>query len=162
MNKAFTKEDDGEGPDPLGEEPWPLPPGVLNYMTPTGAQALRAELAERVLLLARAQDPGARREHSRRIRALERRLREGQVVEPAAQPTDRVTFGARVRTRDADDVEHVYHLVGVDEAAPAQGRVSWQSALARALIGHSVGEVVTVRAPGGARELEILAIERVL
>ena len=86
MNKAFTKEDDGEGPDPLGEEPWPLPPGVLNYMTPTGAQALRSELAERVALLARTPEPSARRDLSRRIRALERRLREGRVVEPAAQP----------------------------------------------------------------------------
>ncbi len=160
MNKAFTKEDDAVDPG-LPDEPWPLPPGAINYMTPRGARALRLELAERQGALGTTTDPAARREVQRRIRAIERRFREGEVVDPQQQPPDRVVFGTRVRTRDADEVEQAYEIVGVDEAQPAQGRVSWQSAIARALVGRSVGDVVTVRAPGGERELEIVAVEPV-
>lgn len=160
MNKAFTKEDDAVDPG-LPDEPWPLPPGAVNYMTARGARALRLELAERTSALAATTDAAARREIQRRIRAIERRFREGEVVDAAQQPRDRVVFGARVRTRDADEAEHTYEIVGVDEAQPSVGRVSWQSAIARALVGRSVGDVVTVRAPGGERELEIVGIEPV-
>lgn len=145
MNKAFTKEPDGDTlEEDAPEETWPLPPGVKNYMTPAGERAIRAALA------------GAT--DKRRIRALERRLAEGEVVDPVAQPRERILFGARVTVRDADGVEQTYAIVGVDEADPRAGRVSWQSVVARALIGAKVGDIVTVRAPAGVRDLEIVSI----
>lgn len=159
MNKAFTKEDDGAALDVLPDEPWPLPPGVLNYMTPRGASLLREELERLVTALASSPPPELKRASERRIRAIERRLREGEIVARVEGPRTRVSFGASVRVRGDDEVEHTYTIVGVDEAAPSEGRVSWQSALARALLGHGVGDVVVVRAPGGERELEILAID---
>lgn len=158
MNKAFTKEDDAVDLG-LPDEPWPLPAGAVNYMTPRGARALRLELAERTAAAAAEPDAARKREIQRRIRAIERRFREGEVVDPTQHPAGRAVFGTRVRVRDASDVEQAYEIVGVDEAAPAQGRVSWQSAIARALVGRTAGDVVTVRAPGGERELEIVAVE---
>jgi transcription elongation factor GreB len=159
LNKAFTKEDDGAALEVLPDEPWPLPPGVLNYMTPRGAALLREELERLVATLASSPSPEVKRASERRVRAIERRLREGEIVTPAAGPRARVAFGASVRVRGDDDAEHTYTIVGVDEAAPSEGRVSWQSALARALLGHGVGDVVVVRAPGGEREIEIVAID---
>lgn len=158
MNKAFTKEDDGGGDD-FGDEPWPLPEGVKNYMTPSGERAIRAELAEKLAALAGKVEDRDRRPIERRIRALERRLTEGEVVDPTNQPRDRVLFGARVQVREEDDTERHYWIVGVDQADPAAGKISWQSAIARALLGAREGDIVTVRAPGGEKELEILAIE---
>lgn len=154
MNKAFTKESEGTDLPPL-EEAWPLPPGVKNYMTPSGERAIREELAKKI------SQRGAKRDETLelRIRALERRLAEGEVVDPHKQPRDRVLFGACVRVRDEDDEERTYWIVGVDQAAPNEGRISWQSAIAKALLGKRAGDIVTVRTPGGDKELEILAIE---
>src|SRR5687768_17206530 len=48
MNKAFTKESDGDLDLPAAFETWPLPPGVKNYMTPSGERAIREELAQKI------------------------------------------------------------------------------------------------------------------
>jgi hypothetical protein len=50
-------------------------------------------------------------------------------------------------------------IVGVDEADPAAGLVAFVAPLARALLGHRVSDVVTVRAPGGEDRLEILSVD---
>jgi transcription elongation factor GreB len=70
-----------------------------------------------------------------------------------------VHFGARVKAEDAQGAEHVFSIVGEDETDVARGRVSWQSPLARALIGSRVGDTVTWNRPAGATTLEILGIE---
>jgi transcription elongation factor GreB len=49
-------------------------------------------------------------------------------------------------------------LVGVDEANPAAGLIAFVAPLARALLGRRVGDVVTVRAPGGGEEVEVVAL----
>jgi transcription elongation factor GreB len=157
MNKAFTKESD-DAPEELGEEPWPLPEGVKNYMTPSGAEALKLELAEKTSALSAKLEPRERREIERRIRGLERRFAEGEIVDPAAQNMDRVRFGARVTVREEDDSERTYWIVGVDQADPPAGQISFLSAIAKALLGAKVGELVTVRTPSGERDLEIMAI----
>jgi transcription elongation factor GreB len=158
MNKAFTKESEVDD-DALPDEPWPLPPGVKNYVTPSGHRALKDEHASCLADLEKPLEPKVRKETARRIRALERRLAEAEVVDPAGQPKDRVLFGAKARVRDQDDVEKSYWIVGVDQADASQGRISWLSPLAKVLIGKQVGDVATLRAPAGERELEILGIE---
>ncbi len=143
MSKAFTKEDDAERPVVIRHRP-PLPAGTPNYVTPRGLQVLRAELA--------AAEPGARRQE------LEGRLGSAVVAMP---PADRgeIRFGARVTMRvDGDEIRQV-QIVGVDEAEPAAGRIAFVAPLARALLGRRVGDSVTHRAPRGAEELEIVAIE---
>jgi len=57
-----------------------------------------------------------------------------------------------------DGDEHRVTIVGVDEAEPLQGKISWVSPVARALTKSRVGDVVTLRTPGGIEELDILEI----
>ena len=91
-----------------------------------------------------------------RIRELEAKVSAAEVIDP---PKDgpRVTFGSTVRLREPDGKEVRYQIVGSDEADPGAGRISILSPIARTLIGKEVGDEVKVQAPGGARELEIVA-----
>ena len=91
-----------------------------------------------------------------RIRELEAKVSGAEVLEPPREGT-RVTFGSTVRLRAPDGKEVRYQIVGSDEADPAAGRISILSPIARTLIGKEVGDEVKVQAPGGARELEIVA-----
>jgi len=143
VSKAFTKDDRPDEPVVVRHRA-PLPDGVPNYVTPRGLQALRAELA--------AAEPGARRsEQERRIAA----------AVPAPPPVDRdeIRFGARVTMRDRNGDIRQVQIVGVDEASPAAGLIAFVAPLARALLGRRVGDPVTVRAPGGSDELEVLTID---
>jgi transcription elongation factor GreA len=69
---------------------------------------------------------------------------------------DRVIFGALVTIININTDETVsYRLVGDDEADVKQGKISYQSPIARALIGKEIGDVVVVKAPSGDVEYEI-------
>ncbi|MGD1976220.1 MAG: GreA/GreB family elongation factor, partial [Gammaproteobacteria bacterium] len=71
----------------------------------------------------------------------------------------RVVFGSTVLLHDHDsDAEITYQIVGEDEADIREGRVSFTSPVARALIGRRQGEDVTVRTPAGERDYEILEV----
>ena len=142
MSKAFTRDDRPDEPVVVRHRP-PLPEGVPNYVTRRALEALRAELA-------RADSPERRA-------ALEPRIAAAVLAPPPAD-RDEIRFGARVRLRGpGDDVREV-QIVGVDEADPPVGLIAFLAPLARALLGRRVGEVVTFRAPGGAEDLEVLAI----
>jgi transcription elongation factor GreB len=162
MSKAFTREsdDDDEAPErPLGVE---LPPGVKNYMTPEGAARLREEI-DRLSHVegpaaAASGDARALREIDRRLAFLGRRREALEIIEPGSRAPDRVVFGAEVTVRGEDGAERRYRLVGVDEADPSRGAVSFRSPLATALLGARVGESVTVRSPRGDEELEVIAV----
>ncbi len=180
MSKAFTKEDSGvEQPDDELEEASPIPKGTKNYMTPVGAERLRSELKqllnearpEVVRTVSWAASNGDRsengdyiygkkrlREIDRRIRFLQRRLDNAEVVDPALQKGDRVLFGARVTIEDEQGVRKTYRIVGIDEAEPARGDVSWISPIAKALLNSRVGDVVSFRSPKGEEDLEIVSV----
>lgn len=99
------------------------------------------------------------REIDRELGFLARRMKACRVVDPANQPDkQRVFFGARVELADEDDARQTVTLVGDDEQNASEGRIGWNSPLARALKGASVGDLRTVRLPGGAKEWEVLAI----
>lgn len=182
MSKAFIREDAPEEDDEEAGLP-PLPAGGKNYMTPAGHARMQAELLhlvkterpEVVSVVSWAAGNGDRsengdyiygkkrlREIDRRIRFLTRRLESSVVVDPRQQEnTDCVFFGATVSLMDEEGSEATYRIVGMDEADPAQGRISWISPLARALIKARLGDTVRFQTPGGTRELEIVAIEYV-
>lgn len=95
-----------------------------------------------------------------RIAELESKLAHAQIINPAEIERDgRVVFGTTVELTELDtDKQLTYQIVGDDEADLKQNKISISSPIARALIGKSVGDVATVHAPGGARQVEILDV----
>ncbi len=95
-----------------------------------------------------------------RIKLMEDKLSRAQIFNPANIESDRIVFGATVSLVDLDtDKKITYKIVGEDEAKIENGTISITSPIARALIGKEEGDMATVRAPGGDREFEIVAIE---
>ncbi|ALM82318.1 transcription elongation factor GreB [Bordetella sp. N] len=180
MNKAFVKESEQDDDEDLPQAQ-ALPPGTRNYITPQGYTRLRDELAQLmtverpavVQVVSWAASNGDRsengdylygkkrlREIDRRMRFLTRRLDIAEVVDPATQPNrDQIFFGATVLYLDKAGDEHQVSIVGVDEAEPLAGKISWISPVARALIKAREGDAVTLRTPGGVETLEILEVQ---
>ena len=151
-----------------------------NYITASGLATLRAEydqlLGEErpriVEIVSWAAGNGDRsengdylygrkrmREIDRRLKWLLERMKAAKVVEPAQQPDkSRVFFGASVTLADDDDNERKVTIVGNDEADAGAGRIGWDTPLARALRGASVGDVRRVTLPGGEKSWEIVSI----
>ena len=99
------------------------------------------------------------REIDRELAHLIKRMKALRVVDPAAQvERSRVFFGAKVEIADEDDNRQTVTLVGDDEQDAGTGRIGWNSPLARALRGASVGDLRVVALPAGSREWEVLAI----
>lgn len=163
MSRAFVKEDDANtSGEELPERPQSPHP---NYVTPAGLAQLQAQLAE---LQAQRHEQMAHpegilaEEHlkpvERDIRYFQERIERAIVIDPSAQPHDKVAFGAIVSTADDDDEVRRFAIVGEDEADPAAGKISWVSPLASALVGASVGDTVVWKRPAGDKNLEITSI----
>lgn len=177
MSKAFTREnDDAEEDEPAQPAE---PPVARFYMTPAGYGRLREELKrlveverpEVVRTVSWAASNGDRsengdyiygkrrlREIDRRVRFLIRRLENSEVVHSAGRDTGQIFFGATAVVRSKDGVTRTVTIVGLDEVDAARGRVSWISPIAKALIKAREGDVVTLRTPGGAEEIEVLEV----
>jgi len=157
-----------------------IPAGTKNYMTVRGHAQIRAEFehlvkVERpamVQVVSWAAGNGDRsengdyiygkkrlREIDRRIRFLSKRLESAVIVDPAQQENvEQVFFAATVTVCDADGAEATYQIVGIDEANAMEGRISWISPLARALLKAREGDTVRFDSPGGVREIDIIEI----
>lgn len=99
------------------------------------------------------------REIDRELAHLARRMKAARVIDPADQPErGRAFFGATVELADEDDARRTVTLVGDDEQDAGAGRIGWSSPLARALRGAAIGDLRTVRLPGGEKEWEVVAI----
>ncbi len=99
------------------------------------------------------------REIDRELAYLARRMKACRTVDPANQPDrNRVFFGARVELADEDDLRRTVTLVDDDEQDAGKGRIGWNSPMAKALRSSSIGDIRTVRLPGGAKEWEVMAI----
>ncbi len=181
MNKAFTREPDGEQDDDDGASALPpLPPGARNYITPAGYARLRAELiglldverpkvVETVSWAAKNGDRSENgdylygkkrlREIDRRIRFLTKRLDIAEVADPALHHgRDQVFFGATVTYADESGVERTVTIKGIDEADNLAGEVSWVSPVARALLKARVGDEVTLVTPLGPQRIEVVDV----
>ena len=97
-----------------------------------------------------------------RIATLEERLRNARVITKKDVAKDVVSIGSKVKLRDIDAKQTVeYRIVGSAEANPAENKLSNESPVGRALIGHKRGATVSVQVPRGpARKLKITKIER--
>jgi transcription elongation factor GreA len=93
------------------------------------------------------------------MREIEGKLSRAQIIDTSKLSGSRVVFGAKVLLEDVDsETEVTYQIVGSEEADPKQGRISYTSPLARAIIGKEEGDSVQFKAPGGIREYDILEV----
>ncbi len=164
MSRAFTKEEAPSDPVFVPPRP-PLPPGATNYVTPRGLALLRAEQAEldaeRTRLTEQDEADETKRQRAvvaGRLADLNARLASARVLDPSTQPPDEVRFGATVTLQTDDGEERRFTIVGVDEAATAPDRVAFFAPIARAVVGHRVGDAVTLRTPRGEEALTVTGI----
>jgi len=94
-----------------------------------------------------------------KIRQLRHRLASAKVVEAAPTGDGVVGFGSIVRVRDEEGREQRFQIVSSQTAAPAEGRISVESPVAKALLGVHVGGEVVVTLPRGTRRYTVLGIE---
>jgi transcription elongation factor GreA len=151
-------------------------------ITQAGADRLRAELSHlkktvrpRIIAdIAEARAHGDLKENAEyhaareqqgftegRIQRLESDLSHGQIIDVSKlDPGEKVVFGATVTVSDEESgKETTYQVVGDLESDIKENRIAVSSPIARAMIGKYEGDVISVRTPGGERELEIVAVE---
>lgn len=92
-----------------------------------------------------------------RIIELEQMLAKAKLIDRVQ--SDRVTLGSQVHLSTADEREYHYSIVGAFDADPRSGRISNESPVGRALLGHKEGDLIIVSTPGGVKEYTILRIE---
>ncbi len=94
-----------------------------------------------------------------RIRDLQSKLAMAEVIDPSKITQSGVAFGAKVKVLDTEaGEEHVFFLVGPDEADAKNGKISISSPVGKSLLGKEVGDTAIVRAPAKTMEYEILEI----
>ncbi|MEL6446792.1 MAG: transcription elongation factor GreA [Pseudomonadota bacterium] len=153
-------------------------------LTARGAEKLQAELKKlksedrpRIIqAIAEAREHGDLKENAEyhaakeqqsfaegRIQEIEAKLSNAQIIDVTSMTNNgKVIFGATVELLDLEsDEQTVYQIVGEDEADIKEGRISVGSPIARALIGKTEGDEVTVAAPAGARDYEIIEVRYV-
>jgi len=150
------------------------------YLTPEGAARLKIELEQ---LKGPARDEIAQRLRSAvqmgdlsenadyhkakedqgflegRIQELEYLLQNATIIEKNGAHPEIVDIGAHVTIQEGSYPPETYHLVGAKEADPRNGRISNESPIGRALLGHRAGDEVVVETPNGKIHLRIITIE---
>ena len=95
-----------------------------------------------------------------KIAQLEERLLNARVIDPNEISKDVVSIGTKVKLKDMETNKSVeYVIVGSAEANPAESKLSNESPVGRAIIGHKKGDVVEVSAPRGSLKFKILEIK---
>jgi transcription elongation factor GreB len=160
MSKAFTRESDESGDDEIPPTRPSLPPGTTNYITSQGLEHLTRRLDNLSIKRRQLSDAPASdlRKLDATIRALQQTLSSVIVVQPPSNP-EKVVFGTTVRIRHQNGEEETYRIVGVEEADPENGSISWLSPLARSLLSRKVGDKVPFRTPAGLDEITVVGLE---
>lgn len=151
-----------------------------NYITPQGLEKLKSELKELLYVerpqlvktVAWAASNGDRsenadyiygkrrlREIDRRTAFLTRRIEDAEVIDPKTLNSEKIVFGATVKICDEGGEEKIFQIVGEDEVNAEEGRISWQSPIAKALLGKKAGDEIVVKRPAGDWLVEVLAVE---
>ena len=96
-----------------------------------------------------------------RIEELEKILKNAEVVDEEEVDLNKISVGCQVKILDIEfDEELEYKVVGSTEANSLTGRISNESPVGRAIMGASVGDIVTVETPAGDLQYKILEIQR--
>jgi transcription elongation factor GreA len=149
-------------------------------LTPEGARKIREELEQlkgpaRTALAARlraaiqqgdlsenADYASAKEEQGfleGRILDLETLIKTAQIVDPKSTPRDVVSLGCRVHVVDEENETDVFLIVGSSEGDSRARKISHESPIGKALMGHKAGETVSVPTPSGSRSFRIEKIE---
>jgi transcription elongation GreA/GreB family factor len=154
MSRAFIKESEGDEGPPLPE--LQISPH-RNLVTPRGLERIQSQVRALQAALGEARAAGDRAvlaQVQRDLRYWSERLRTAEVV-PLPAGAGEVRFGSTVTLEAVDGARLRYQVVGEDEAEPREGRISYVSPLAAALLGAATGDEVEV----GGRAMEVVAIE---
>lgn len=96
-----------------------------------------------------------------RIVLLEKMLRNAEVIDEEEVSSDKISVGCTVKLYDVEFEEEIeYTIVGSAEADPMEGRISNESPVGAGLIGHGIGEEVTIAVPDGEIVFKILGIRK--
>jgi len=149
------------------------------YLTPEGEIKLKAELAEltgprreelsqRLRSAIQMGDLSENADYHKakedqgflegRIQEIESILRTAVIIEKS-QGGDIVNVGSHVTVQEEDSDPETYYVVGAKEADPRNGKISNESPIGSALLGHKIGEVVEATTPGGKIKFKILKVE---
>jgi transcription elongation factor GreA len=94
-----------------------------------------------------------------KITQLEAMLKNVEVVDTDELSTEHIGVGSKVRLKDLEfDEEEVYHIVGSAEADPMDNKISDESPMGKALLGHKLGDDVQVEAPAGTIHFKVMEI----
>jgi len=127
-------------------------PAVTQALADAAAEGDRSENAEYIYRKKEL------REIDRRVRYLSRRVDELTVVRQQPADRSRVFFGAWVTLQNTRGETATYRIVGADETDAASGCISVHSPVAKAVLGHAVGEHLEIQRPAGSDAFEIVAI----
>lgn len=94
-----------------------------------------------------------------RIRTLEKMLANAVIIEDQAHDREVVQMGSHVTVLNEEEERECFTIVGSVEARPAEGKISNESPVGRALLGRRLGEQVQVVVPNGATRYTIIRIE---
>ena len=153
---------------------------IKNYITPSGFEKLRQEYTELlngerpklVATVAWAASNGDRSENAdyiygkRRLREIDKRLHflqkkmeASEVIDPKTLISTKIIFGATITLENPSGQEITYQIVGEDEIDIKQGKISWKSPVAKALLGKKVDEEAVIKKPSGEETVTILDIQ---
>jgi transcription elongation factor GreA len=135
---------------------------------------LRKELTEVKQTVAEAREEGDLKENGAyiygrqrqghivgRISEITAKLNRADIIDCTKVECDRAVFGTVVSLVDLDTEEKVtYQLLGPDDADYDEGSISVQSPVGRSIVGHSIGDKVSVKIPRGDRHLEVIGIAK--
>lgn len=162
MNRAFVKEpDEGAPVEGLPERQISEHP---NYVTPAGLKQLQEEIGRletrRLELLEQDDDPEDELSYvDRDLRYYTARLESAIPVDMRRQPRRKVAFGAAVTVSQPGGQRQTFTIVGEDEADLKEGKISYVSPLAEALLDARVGKTVLWRRPAGNVKLTVEEID---
>ena len=154
MNKAFVNDDDEGQIDVLPDREIPPHPNLVTAEGLAQIERMQSELQKQVADAEAREDLTAQAHIARDLRYWTARRSNAELVPPPKDKT-KVAFGSRVTIERDDGRKQTFRIVGLDEADPEKGTLSYISPMAKALNGKSVGDVVHV----GQGDAEITAIE---
>lgn len=153
---------------------------IINYITPQGFEKLRKEYTDLlngerpqlVATVAWAASNGDRSENAdyiygkRRLREIDKRLHflqkkmeSAEVIDPTKLLSKTIIFGATVTIENEDGNQVTYQIVGEDEIDIKQGKISWKSPVAKALLGKKKDDEIVIKKPSSEETVVILDIQ---